>query len=118
MTCVQANVAWDDRDHRRVPDKRGVFPHKAVQVCACMCMFVCMCVCVCACARVCDSLVNAYGRVVNWQIKGKKNLAQRLWLGECFKNNFKFAARNLKIVKISHITPDFWFLLKKKKEML
>ena len=27
---------------------------------------------VCVRARVCDSLVNAYGRVVNWQIKGKK----------------------------------------------
>ena len=61
----------------------------------------CAHVCVCVFARACvsDSLVNAYGRVVNWQIKGKKNLAQRLWLGECFKNNFKFAARNFKIVR-------------------
>lgn len=43
VTCVKANVAWDDRDRGRVPDKGGIFPCKAVQVCACMCMFVCVC---------------------------------------------------------------------------
>ena len=76
-----------------------VSSHTKPRRCAHVCVCVCVCVCVFARACVSDSLVNAYGRVVNWQIKGKKNLAQRHWLGECFKNNFKFAARNFKIVR-------------------
>lgn len=27
--CVKAKVAWDDRDHGRLPDKGGIFPYKA-----------------------------------------------------------------------------------------